>query len=174
LFIETNDFLYYSYENILCLRLLWGLLYRSLPNGLFLPNLYYLTIKTKEWDNKIKNYIKNRMTLSNRRAKNLITELNSIYSEIADYNQNYWSNYLFWVWILFATIINTQLYIGIFTNRNLILRFILIIGSFVFIFTLILIINSAPSVNFEVNRSYKMIYSLISKRRIIIWIYFQT
>jgi hypothetical protein len=126
---------------------------------------YYITIKTKECNNKLRYYIKNRIALNNRRAKNLMIELNSIYSEIDDYNQNYWSNYLFWVWILFATIINTFLYSGIFLNANFIIRFIFIFGSEVFIFALILIINSASSVNLEVNRSYQLIYSLISINR---------
>jgi hypothetical protein len=126
---------------------------------------YYITIKTKECNNKIKNYIKNRIALNDRRATNLMKELNSIYSEIDDYNQNYWSNYLFWVWILFATIINTYLYLGIFSNADFLLKFIFINASFVFIITLILIINSASSVTLEVNRSYPLIYSLISIKR---------
>jgi hypothetical protein len=126
---------------------------------------YYITIKTKDCNNKIKNYIKSRIALNDKRAKHLMTELNSIYSEIDDYNQNYWSNYLFWVWILFATVINTFLYSGIFSNANFIIRFILIFGSKVFIFTLFLIINSASSVNLEVNRSYQQIYSLILIKR---------
>ncbi len=56
---------------------------------------YYITIKTKECNNKIRNYLKNGIALNNKRAKNLMTELNSIYSEIEDYNQYYWSKYLF-------------------------------------------------------------------------------
>jgi hypothetical protein len=123
---------------------------------------YYITIKTKECNNKIRNYIKNRIALNNKRAKNLMTELNSIYSEIEDFNQNYWSKYLFWIWILFATIINMYLYLAIFSKVNFVLRFIFILGSIVFSFNLILTINSASSVNFEVNRSYGLIYSLIS------------
>jgi hypothetical protein len=126
---------------------------------------YYITIKTKECNNKIRNYIKNRIALNDKRAKNLITELNSIYSEIEDYNHNFWSQYLFWVWILFATIINMFLYLAIFSNENFLLRFVSIYGSIVFIFTLILIINSASSVHLEVNRSYQLIYSLISIKR---------
>jgi hypothetical protein len=123
---------------------------------------YYITIKTKECNNKIQYYIKNRIALNNKRAKNLMTELNAIYSEINDYNQNYWSNYLFWIWILFATIINTYLYLGIFSNADFIIRFIFTVGSIIFIITLILIINSASSVSLEVNRSYQLIYSLMS------------
>ncbi len=126
---------------------------------------YYITIKTKECNNKIKNYIKNRIALNDRRAKNLMTELNSIYSEIDYYNQNYWSNYLFWVWILFSSIINTYLYLGILSNADFLIRFIFINASFGFIITLILIINSASSVTLEVSRSYQLIYSLISIKR---------
>ncbi len=121
---------------------------------------YYITIKG--CNNKIQYYIKNRIALNNRRAKNLMTELNAIYSEIDDYNQNYWSNYLFWVWILFATIINTYLYLGIFSNVEFIRRFIFTVASIVLIITLILMINSASSVSLEVNRSYQLIYSLLS------------
>jgi hypothetical protein len=129
---------------------------------------YYITIKTKECNNKIRYYIKNRIALNDKRAKNLITELNSIYSEIEDYNQNYWSKYLFWVWILFATIINMFLYLAILSKVNYVLRSIFILGSFFFSFTLILIINSASSVTFEVNKSYQLIYSLIlNKRRLM-------
>jgi hypothetical protein len=126
---------------------------------------YYIKIKTKESNNKIRHYIKNRIALNDKRAKNLMTELNSIYSEIEDYNQNYWSKYLFWVWILFATIINAFLYLGIFSKAIFVIRFNFIFGSIVFILTLILIIDSASSVNLEVNRSYQLIYSLISNKR---------
>ncbi len=126
---------------------------------------YYITIKTRESNNKIRNYLKNRIVLNNKRAKNSMTELNSIYSEIEDYNQNYWSKYLFWVWILYSTIINMFLYQAIFTKLNFLLTFISIYGSIVFIFALILIINSASSVHLEVNRSYQLIYSLISIKR---------
>jgi hypothetical protein len=126
---------------------------------------YYITIKTKECNNKIRNYIKNRIALNNKKAKNLMTELNSIYSEIEDYNQNFWSQYLFWVWILFAIIINMFLYLAIFSNENFLLRFVSIYGSIVCIFTLILVINSASSVHLEVNRSYQLIYSLTLVKR---------
>jgi hypothetical protein len=126
---------------------------------------YYIKIKTRECNNKIGNYLKNRIILNNKRAKNLITELNSIYSEIEDYNQNYWSKYLFWVWILYSTIINMWLYLAIFSNLSYLLTFISIYGSIVFTFALILTINSASSVHLEVNRSYQLIYSLISIKR---------
>jgi hypothetical protein len=126
---------------------------------------YYITIKIKECNNKIRNYLKNGIALNNKRAKNLMTELNSIYSEIEDYNQNYWSKYLFWVWILYSTIINMLVYSAIFSKVNFVLRFIYIYGSIIFIFSLILIINSASSAHLEVNKSYQLIYSLISIKR---------
>jgi hypothetical protein len=126
---------------------------------------YYIRIKTNECNNKIRNYLKNGIALNYKRAKNLTTKLNSIYSEIEDYNHNYWSKYLFWVWTLFATIINMFLYLAIFSKVNFVLRFIYIYGSIVFAFTLILIINSASSVHLEVNKSYQLIYSLISIKR---------
>jgi hypothetical protein len=126
---------------------------------------YYITIKTRECNNKIRNYLKNRIILNNMKAKNLMTELNSIYSEIEDYNQNYWSKYLFWVWILYSTIVNMFLYSAIFSKHSYLLRFFCTYGSIVFISALILMINSASSVHLEVNRSYQLIYSLISLKR---------
>jgi hypothetical protein len=92
--------------------------------------------------------------MNDKRAKNLMTELDSIYSEIEDYNQNFWSKYFFWIWILFAIIINMFLYLAIFSKVNFVLRLILICGSSIFSFTLILIINSASSVTLKVNRFY--------------------
>jgi hypothetical protein len=130
---------------------------------------YYMRIKTNECNNKIRNYLKNRIALNDKRAENLMTELNLIYSEIEDYNQNYWSKYLFWVWILLSTIINMFLYLAIFAKVNFIFRFVFIYGSIVFIFTLILIINSASSVHLEVNKSYQLIYSLVSIKRKLIY-----
>jgi hypothetical protein len=126
---------------------------------------YYIRIKTKECNNKIRYYIKNRIALNNKRAKSLMTDLNSIYSEIEDYNQNFWSQYLFWVWLLYSTIINMFVYSAISSKLSILLRFISIYGSIIFIFTLILIINSASSVHLEVNRSYQLIYSLISMKK---------
>jgi hypothetical protein len=128
LFIETIDSLYYSYEYDLCFLWLCSFKYNSPPNGILFLICHYITIKTKECNNKIRHYIKNRIALNNKRANNLMTELNSICLEIEDRNQNYWSKYLFWVWILFATIINMFLYLAIFSKGNFLLRFICIMG----------------------------------------------
>jgi hypothetical protein len=71
--------------------------------------------------------------------------------------------FLFMIWISFATIISTILYLTFFLNSNLIIKMIFIYGSFLFVCILMSIISTASSVDFEANKSYKLLYSCLNK-----------
>ena len=90
---------------------------------------------------------------------NIIYCLHSIYGEIHDFNCNYWSKFLFFVWISLSSIINTLVFAVIFGDLGLINRIILIWGSVIFSSILLLVINTASSVHLESKHSYKLLNS---------------
>jgi len=111
-------------------------------------------------------YLKSKLRVINERLKQndrvinlykIINSLNSIYSEINDYNNNYWSKFLFWVWTFLTLLINTLLYASLFGRMALALRIFFIVAVTFFVFGFIFIINTVSSINFEANKSYKLL-----------------
>ena len=118
---------------------------------------YYLNIKLKSINDKIRNVVKNNYSLSSSLMLSIMKSINKIYNEIKDCNGNYWSLYIFFHWLLFTTLINTSVYLAIFTHM-LIMRIVFTFCTCVFILDLIITIRSAASVNLEANKSYKLLY----------------
>jgi len=114
---------------------------------------YYLKSKLKVINEKLKQ--KDRVL----NLYKTINFLNSIYSEIDEYNNNYWSKFLFWVWMLFGIMINTLLFTSIFGVMPLFVRTLFAIAAIFFVFILTFIISTASSVNLEASRSYELLNS---------------
>jgi hypothetical protein len=77
---------------------------------------YYLKTKLKNLNEKLKS--NTIMKSKNFNPLIIMKSLNSIYSEITEYDQKYWSKFLFLFWILFTLIINTFLYSALFGKLN--------------------------------------------------------
>jgi len=118
----------------------------------------YIKCRLKSMDQMI-----NRMTVKNinRRTVYIITSFDSIYSQISSFNDNYWSKFIFWIWISLATIINTLLYSGLFGRINFVLRSLVFCAVFAFVFILLIVMNMASLVNFEANKFYKILNTLM-------------
>jgi len=123
---------------------------------------YYVRSKIKVINSKLETKVKNKFQIKNFHLIQTIKSLSSVYSEIIDYNNNYWSKFLFWIWILLTTLIDTFLYLLFFGDLQLFQRMLFYCFGFQFISTLLIIIIISSSVNFEAKKSYKILYSLIA------------
>jgi len=121
----------------------------------------YIKIKLKELNNEITLMSLSKRKINGQTVGDMIRSLSSIYSEINEYNSNYWSKYFLTIWLIFGFCIVVSLYVIIFIGMNIICRIVLIyaIGTLVLIF--LFIINTASSVNLEANKSYKLLNSLM-------------
>jgi hypothetical protein len=111
----------------------------------------------------LKSRINKKSKYHSWEVKYYVKSLDQIYRELNDYNTNYWSKFLFLIWVLLATVINTVLYLTMFAKLNLITRMVFIYSSIFFIFIIILVINNASSVTYEANKSYNLFNSYYAK-----------
>jgi len=143
------SWVYYTFSFIL-----WQLIY-------FQIICYYLESKLSNINQTIKMYIRNKKVLKSTNLKGLIESLNSLYLEINDYNDRYWSKFLFLIWITFAAIISSLSYTTILGDMNLMNRLALFYALMNLLFTLLLIIKITSSINSEASKSYKLLNSLM-------------
>ena len=74
---------------------------------------YYLTIRMRAMNDKIRKLLKMKFALNISPVYGILNSMNTLYKEIDEYNSNYWSIFLFWIWILFTAIISVLLFVGI-------------------------------------------------------------
>jgi len=122
---------------------------------------FYLKLKIISTNKRIMRRLKNKRQIKRLKIVEVLKSFDSIYVEINEYNSNYWSKFLFVVWILLVIIISSALYLTIHMEVNLILRFIFINTSALFTSWLTTIINTASSVNLEAKKSYKLLNSCV-------------
>jgi hypothetical protein len=120
----------------------------------------YLKLKLRNAYNSIRKIFDKKYKMTNYRMKNILNSLNSIISEINTYNNDLWSKYL--MIVLMLVIINLDLVFveGIFGKMSLYFKIIVIQGSSVVFLLLMILINTASSVSFEANKSYKLLNKL--------------
>jgi hypothetical protein len=105
----------------------------------------------------------NRITEINHNYTNhVVKNLNSIHSQIYDYNDKLWSKFLVWIWLLFGTNISFVLYMTIFGNLNLILKLIISCCLAIIIFCFLFLINTVSSLTYSVNINLKYLISLFA------------
>ncbi len=141
--------------------MLYCLRFLSLSIGILLSDLLLRKNQNKRNKRKLEFRIRNKRQINDSIIQNIINSLNKIYSEIHDNDTNFWSKYSFWVWILFGSIINTFLYLGIFSKAILIIRVFFTLGSIIFMKTLVFIIKSAASAVLDANKTHDLTYSTI-------------
>jgi hypothetical protein len=138
----------------------------------------YLKLKLRNANNSIRKCFEKKYKMANRRIKNILISLNAIISEINIYNNDLWSKYLMIVLIIMIITLDLVFFEAIFGKMNLFLKIILFYASSIFFLLLIILINTASSVSFEANKSYKLLNKMfitnnkqISIRmRIKVWI----
>jgi hypothetical protein len=120
----------------------------------------YLKLKLRNANNCIIKICDRMFKINNHRMKNILELFNSINSEINTYNNEYWSEYLMIVLVLIITALDLLLFQSIFGKFSFIFNIILLYGSSIMFLLLIVFINTASSVSFEANISYKLLNKL--------------
>jgi hypothetical protein len=120
----------------------------------------YLKLKLRNANNSIRKSFETKRRMTYNKMKNILIPLNSIASEINTYNDNFWSKYLMIVLITVILVMDLALFVGIFGKLNFFFKILLIYGSGEVFLFLVILINTASSVSFEANKSYKLLNNL--------------
>jgi hypothetical protein len=120
----------------------------------------YLKLKLINANNSIKESFNKKYRMTNNKMKNILKLLNSIAKEINTYNNDLWSKYLMIVLIFILIVLDFALFESIFGKINLFLKMNLFYVSCSVFSLLMILINTASSVPFEANKSYKLMNKL--------------
>jgi hypothetical protein len=157
------------------IEIVWALLYTVFVYFSFGINLYqmtyfyiiclYLKLKLRNANNSIRKSFETKFKMTYNKMNNILKTLNSTISEINTYNNDLWSMYLMIVLMLVITALDSILFQSIFGKMSLFFKIILIYGSSILFLLLIMFINTASSVSFEANKSYKLLNKLFITNR---------
>jgi hypothetical protein len=120
----------------------------------------YLKLKLRNANNSITKTFEKKYKMKNHRMKNILKSLNSIISEINTYNNDFWSKYLMVNLVMFIIALDLVLFQSIFGKINFFMKMILFYGSCLVFSSLMILLNTASSVSFEANKSYKLLNKL--------------
>jgi len=123
---------------------------------------YYLKIKLINENSRIKNLIHSRCRINNSKIKQILNSLNSIHSEIDEFNANHWNKFLFWILILVITTIDFTIFTVLFGRINIFLKLVGLYSVLTFISLLVFLLNIASSISYEANNSYKLLIKLFA------------
>jgi hypothetical protein len=156
--------------SIILIEIFWSLLFIVL--GYFCANInlsqmtyfyiicLYLKLKLRNANNSIRKSFETKLKVSYNKMNNILNSLDSIISEINAYNNDLWSKYLMIVLMLVITALDLSVFQSLFGKMSLFFKIILIYGSSILLLLLIILINTASSVSFETNKSYKLLNKL--------------
>jgi hypothetical protein len=120
----------------------------------------YLKLKLRNTNNSITKSFDNKYKMTYYRMKNILNSLDSIILEINTYNNDFWSKYLMIFLISIIIALDLILFESIFGKISLFFKIIFSYGSSNYSLLLIILINTASSVSFEANKSYKLLNKL--------------
>jgi hypothetical protein len=120
----------------------------------------YLKLKLRNANNSITKSFEKKYKITNYRMKSILKSLNSIISEIETYNNDFWSKYLMFILIFVIIVLEMSLFEAIFGKMSFFFKIIMFYASIVIFLLLIIVINTASSVTFEANKSYKLLNKL--------------
>jgi hypothetical protein len=116
----------------------------------------YLKLKLRNANNSIKERFNKKYRMTYNKMKNILKSLNSIAREINTYNNDFWSKYLMIVLIFVLIVLDFILFESIFEKMHLFFKMMLFYGWCTTFSLLMILINTASSVSFEANKSYKL------------------
>ncbi len=123
---------------------------------------YYLKIKLINENSRIKNSIRSRSRINNSKIKLILNSLNSIHSEIDEFNANHWNKFLFWTLILIIMTMDFTIFSVLFGGTNIFLKLVGYYFVLIFIMLLVFLLNIASSISYEANNSYKLLIKLFA------------
>ena len=121
----------------------------------------YIKIKLSEINEILSNNIRKHKRTNRIYLSKILFQLNLIYSEINEYNTSFWSKYLLSIWLILGSVINLILYFVLFFKFNLIMKSLFAYILLLIIMKFVFIMNTASSVNYEANKSYKLLNSIM-------------
>jgi hypothetical protein len=133
----------------------------------------YLKLKLRNANNSITKSFEKKYKTTNNRMKNILKLLNSIAREMNTYNNDLWFKYLMIVLISVILVLDLVLFETIFGEMSFFSTALMFYASSVVFLLLMILINTASSVTFEANKSYKLLNKLfitIDKKKISIFI----
>ncbi len=92
--------------------------------------------------------------------KSILQPLNSIASEINTSNNDLWSKYLMIVLMIVIIALDLVFFDLIFKKMSFFIKIIFFYSSSILFLILMVLINTASSVSFEANKSYKLLNKL--------------
>ncbi len=122
---------------------------------------YYLKIKLERVNKEIKLILEFKIRFNSTNVQQINKKLTSIYAEIKEYNDNYWAKFLFCVLVSMIFNLNMTSFKILFGKMDLFSRLMIIIYDILFMLLLLILTNTSASVNFEANKSYKLLNKLM-------------
>jgi hypothetical protein len=120
----------------------------------------YLKLKLRNTNNIITKSFDKKYKMNNNRIKNILNSLDSIISEISIYNNDLWAKYLMIVLVSVILVLDLSLFESLFGKMSLFFKILMLYFSGIIFVLLIILINTASSVSFEANKSYKLLNKL--------------
>ena len=120
----------------------------------------YLKLRLRNANNSIRKSFEKKYKMTCNGFRNILRSLNTIISEINTYNNDLWSKYLMIVLMLIIIALDFALFSTIFGKMSLFYKIILFYSSSILFILLMVLIITASSVNFETNKSYKLLNKL--------------
>jgi hypothetical protein len=120
----------------------------------------YLKLKLRNANNSIRKSFEGKYKMNNYKMKNILKSLDSIISEINIHNNDFWSKYLMIVLMSVIIVFDILFIQSLFGKMSLFLKITFFYGSCLMFLLLIILINTASSVSFEVKKSYKLLNKL--------------
>ena len=115
---------------------------------------YYLKLKQREVNNNLRKIIENK-----ERIKIFDSKFSQIYEKINEYDSNYWSKFVAITWICFSCLVSTVIFLFIFEESSIIIKYMLGYAAVVLASIQLLIIHMSSSVNYESKKTYKLLAS---------------
>jgi hypothetical protein len=120
----------------------------------------YLKLKLRNANNSIRKSFEKKYKMTNNKMKNILNSFDSIISEINTYNNDLWAKYLMIVLVSVILVLDLSLFESIFEKMSLFFKLLMLYYSSIVFLLLIILINTASSVSFEANKSYKLLNKL--------------
>src|SRR5262249_54713600 len=94
--------------------------------------------------------------------KCVIHSMDSLYCELTEYNDTFWSKYLLIFWTICGLLLTFIIFDALFTSINLLLRIIFFYCAILFSILFLFVILTAASVEYENKKTYKLLNSIMA------------
>jgi len=109
----------------------------------------------------LRSKMKQKLVSSQTNISQVLKSLNNIYKDISEYNNIYWSKFLFWFWTSYTFILGSLLYEILFRSVNILIRLAFIYAFCLFVTFFTLFITIASSTAAKAYETNKLFYSYI-------------